>query len=84
MVFDLELDVDVHAGSLPGSRETASTDSGRRLPELGDEVTFRACHVGLRGARAAASPPTSARTASSTSRPAAHVERVTESTAGPG
>ena len=47
VVFDLELDVDVHADSLPGSRETASTGSGRRLPELGDEVTFRARHVGL-------------------------------------
>jgi ligand-binding SRPBCC domain-containing protein len=44
-VFDLELDVDVHADSLPASRETATTTGGRRLA-LGDEVTFRARHFG--------------------------------------
>ncbi|MFC4063426.1 SRPBCC family protein [Actinoplanes subglobosus] len=44
-VFDLELDVDVHAASLAGSRETAS--SRRRQLTLGDEVTFRARHFGL-------------------------------------
>jgi hypothetical protein len=43
-VFGLELDVDVHAGSLPGSRETATTSTGRRRLALGDEVTFRARH----------------------------------------
>ncbi|GIE77381.1 hypothetical protein Aph02nite_33310 [Actinoplanes philippinensis] len=47
-VFDLELDVDVHAGSLPGSRETATTTSGRRRLALGDEVTFQARHLGRR------------------------------------
>jgi ligand-binding SRPBCC domain-containing protein len=45
-VFDLELDVDVHAESLAGSRETATTTTGRRLA-LGDEVTFRGRHFGL-------------------------------------
>ncbi|AGZ40532.1 SRPBCC family protein [Actinoplanes friuliensis] len=46
-VFDLELDVDVHAGSLRGSRETATTSTGRRRLTLGDEATFRATHFGL-------------------------------------
>ena len=36
VVFDLELDVDVHAASLRGSQETATTGStGRRLLTLG-------------------------------------------------
>ncbi|MFI6780621.1 SRPBCC family protein [Micromonospora sp. NPDC050276] len=48
VVFDLELDVDVHAASLPGSQETANTSSGRRQLTLGDEVTFRARHLGVR------------------------------------
>ncbi|MEE6263941.1 SRPBCC family protein [Plantactinospora sonchi] len=48
VVFDLELDVDVHAASLPGSQETAKTSSGRRQLALGDEVTFRARHFGVR------------------------------------
>jgi ligand-binding SRPBCC domain-containing protein len=47
-VFDLELDVDVHADSLPGSGETATTSTGRRRLALGDEVSFRARHLGLR------------------------------------
>ncbi|WP_433305743.1 SRPBCC family protein [Actinoplanes sp. CA-030573] len=47
-VFDLELDVDVHAGSLAGSGETAATSTGRRQLALGDEVTFRARHLGVR------------------------------------
>ncbi|MEU4694789.1 SRPBCC family protein [Actinoplanes sp. NPDC023714] len=47
-VFDLELDVDVHAGSLAGSGETATTSTGRRRLGAGDEVTFRARHFGLR------------------------------------
>ncbi|MGI5522473.1 SRPBCC family protein [Micromonospora sp. CA-259024] len=48
VVFDLELDVDVHAASLEGSQETATTSTGRRHLTLGDEVTFRARHLGLR------------------------------------
>jgi len=47
LVFDLELDVDVHAASLAGSGERATTSSGRRTLGLGDEVTFRARHLGL-------------------------------------
>lgn len=47
-VFDLELDVDVHAESLAKSRETARTTSGHRHLGLGDEVTFRARHFGWR------------------------------------
>ncbi|GAA0314815.1 SRPBCC family protein [Kineococcus aurantiacus] len=47
VVFDLELDVDVHAASLASSGERASTSSGRRRLELGDEVTFHARHFGL-------------------------------------
>ncbi|WP_208020931.1 SRPBCC family protein [Verrucosispora sioxanthis] len=47
-VFDLTLDVDVHAASLPASGETATTSTGRRQLALGDEVTFHARHLGLR------------------------------------
>ncbi|MFK5691397.1 cyclase [Ornithinimicrobium sp. LYQ92] len=47
VVFDLELDVDVHAASLAGSRERAVTLNGRRALQLGDEVTFRAHHFGV-------------------------------------
>jgi ligand-binding SRPBCC domain-containing protein len=47
VVFDLELDVDVHAASLPASQERATTSTGRRQLALGDEVTFRARHFGL-------------------------------------
>jgi ligand-binding SRPBCC domain-containing protein len=46
-VFDLELDVDVHAASVAGSGETATTTTGRRQLAPGDEVTFRARHFGL-------------------------------------
>lgn len=46
-IFDLELDMDVHAASLAGSGETATTHTGRRHVALGDEVTFRARHFGL-------------------------------------
>ncbi|MCA2217146.1 SRPBCC family protein [Jidongwangia harbinensis] len=48
VVFDLALDVDVHAASIPDSAETATTSTGRRRLALGDEVTFRARHFGLR------------------------------------
>ncbi|MEG3636965.1 SRPBCC family protein [Micromonospora palythoicola] len=47
VVFDLTLDVDVHSASLPASRETATTSTGRRQLALGDEVTFHARHFGL-------------------------------------
>jgi hypothetical protein len=47
-VFDLELDVDVHAESWAESQETATTTTGRRQLALGDEVTFRARDFGLR------------------------------------
>lgn len=47
VLFDLELDVDVHAASLPASGERATTSSGRRQLALGDEVTFHARHFGL-------------------------------------
>lgn len=47
-VFDLELDMDVHAHSMGPSRETATTNNGRRTLALGDEVTFRARHFGVR------------------------------------
>jgi ligand-binding SRPBCC domain-containing protein len=47
-VFDLELDVDAHAASLPGTGETATTSTGRSTLGLGDEVTFRARHFGIR------------------------------------
>ena len=47
VVFDLELDVDEHTASLHGSGERASTSSGRRHLQLGDEVTFHARHFGL-------------------------------------
>jgi ligand-binding SRPBCC domain-containing protein len=48
VVFDLELDVDLHAASLSRSRETATTNTGRRHLSLGDEATFDARHLGLR------------------------------------
>ena len=47
VVFDLELDMDVHAASLPTSREMATTSTGRPQVALGDEVTFRARHFGV-------------------------------------
>ncbi|GAB3272351.1 hypothetical protein GCM10027586_21230 [Kineococcus gypseus] len=48
VVFDLELDVDVHAASLAGSGETATTSTGRRRLGPDDEVTFSARHLGRR------------------------------------
>lgn len=47
VVFDLELDVEVHAASLQGSRVTAGTSTGRTVLGLGDDVTFSARHLGL-------------------------------------
>ncbi|WP_380164027.1 SRPBCC family protein [Jannaschia sp. R86511] len=47
VLFDLSLDVDVHAASLSGSGETATTSSGSSRLGPGDEVTFRARHLGL-------------------------------------
>ncbi|WP_433041289.1 SRPBCC family protein [Dactylosporangium sp. CS-033363] len=47
VVFGLELDMDVHAASLAGSDETATTSTGKRQVGLGDEVTFRARHFGI-------------------------------------
>src|SRR4051794_2758666 len=46
-VFDLELDVQTHMASLPGTGETATTSTGRSRLCLGDEVTFRARHLGI-------------------------------------
>ena len=46
-VFDLELDVEAHAASLPETGETATTSTGRSSLSLGDEVTFRARHFGV-------------------------------------
>lgn len=48
VVFDLELDVDVHAASMAGSDERAGTSSGSRRLQAGDEVTFDARHLGVR------------------------------------
>ena len=45
-VFDLELDADVHAASMAGSGERATTSTGRAALGLGDEVTFAARHLG--------------------------------------
>lgn len=46
VVFDLELDVDVHTASLVASGETARTSTGARTLGLGDQVTFTARHLG--------------------------------------
>jgi ligand-binding SRPBCC domain-containing protein len=48
LVFDVELDMDVHAASLSGSDERATTSTGRPGMGLGDEVTFVARHLGRR------------------------------------
>ncbi|PWJ47113.1 Ligand-binding SRPBCC domain-containing protein [Quadrisphaera granulorum] len=48
VVFDLELDADVHAASLAASGETATTSTGQAALRLGDEVTFSARHLGRR------------------------------------
>ncbi|GAA0292266.1 SRPBCC family protein [Kineococcus aurantiacus] len=47
VVFDLELDVEVHAASLSSSDERATTGKGRRYLQPGDEVTSHARHFGL-------------------------------------
>jgi ligand-binding SRPBCC domain-containing protein len=46
VVFDLELDAEVHAASLESSGEQATTSTGRPGLALGDEVTFTARHLG--------------------------------------
>jgi ligand-binding SRPBCC domain-containing protein len=46
VVFVVELDMDVHAASMPGSAERATTSTGRPGMGLGDEVTFTARHLG--------------------------------------
>lgn len=46
VVFDLELDVQVHAASLEASAEWATTSTGREALGPGDEVTFTARHLG--------------------------------------
>lgn len=46
-LFDLELDMDAHSASLARSGETATTSTGRPVLGLGDEVTFRARHLGV-------------------------------------
>ena len=48
VVFDLELDAAAHAASLASSGETATTSTGRSALALGDEVTLRARHLGVR------------------------------------
>lgn len=48
VLHDLVLDVDVHAESLRGSGESATTSTGRRILAAGDEVTFHARHLGVR------------------------------------
>ena len=47
-VFDLSLEVETHTASMAGSGEQAvhGTTTGRM--RLGDQVTWRACHFGLR------------------------------------
>ncbi|MEE6295784.1 SRPBCC family protein [Georgenia wangjunii] len=45
--FDLALDMEVHAASLAGSEETATTSTGTPALLLGDEVTLRARHAGF-------------------------------------
>jgi ligand-binding SRPBCC domain-containing protein len=47
VVFDLELDADVHAASMSRSGETATTSTGRPGLDHGDTVTFAARHFGL-------------------------------------
>jgi ligand-binding SRPBCC domain-containing protein len=46
-VFDLELDMDVHAASLAGHQERVRTSTGRPQLGLGDVVTLRARHFGV-------------------------------------
>jgi ligand-binding SRPBCC domain-containing protein len=48
IVFDLELDAEVHAASMAASGERAVTSTGRSALGPGDEATFTARHLGLR------------------------------------
>ena len=47
VVFELALDMDVHAASLARTGETATTSRGDPHLGLGDQVTFTARHSGL-------------------------------------
>jgi ligand-binding SRPBCC domain-containing protein len=47
-VFDLKLDMDVHAASQARSGETATTSGATPGLRLGEEVTLRARHFGIR------------------------------------
>jgi len=47
-VFDLSRSVDVHVASTAGTREEAVAGVTSGLLELGDEVTWRATHLGVR------------------------------------
>lgn len=46
-LFDLKLDIDAHSASLAATGETATTSGGSAQLDLGDEVTFRAKHLGM-------------------------------------
>ena len=48
VLFDLARDMDVHTRSVPQSRETAKTSTGKPLMELGDQVTLTARQFGRR------------------------------------
>jgi ligand-binding SRPBCC domain-containing protein len=47
VVFDLSLNVDVHAGSMTRSKEEPIAGVTSGMMKLGDEVTWRARHFGI-------------------------------------
>ena len=47
LVFDLELDTDIHAESMKNSGESAVTSTGSSALKLNDEVTFSGRHLGF-------------------------------------
>ena len=71
VVFDLDLDADVHTASMAGRWERATTSTGYPLLAPGDEATFTARHLGLRWRLTSRITDTTVRTAPSTSRCAA-------------